>query len=87
MYCFRASYEGSTPFESSRLPAWLSLEMDWQGYKISTLPWVAEVARALGSLAVEEDTPDEWISYLENLGFKDVHQVVCEEWFEDRGYS
>jgi hypothetical protein len=87
IYCFRANYELSTKFEECLAPAWLSLETDSQGYKISTIPEVASVARVLGNLEIEEDTADEWIYYLESLGLKGVCQVACEEWFEDRGYS
>ncbi len=87
IYCFRANYKLSTKFDESLVPAWLSLEVDSQGYKISTIPEVASVARVLGNLEIEKDTVDEWIYYLESLGLKDVCQVACEEWFEDRGYS
>ncbi|GAB4285212.1 MAG: hypothetical protein Fur0025_16630 [Oscillatoriaceae cyanobacterium] len=86
IYCFRASYELSTKFDPSRVPDWLCLEADWQGYKIYTLPWVADVARVLGALEIE-DTPAEWISHLESLGLKEVCQVICDDLFEGKGYA
>ena len=86
MYCFRASWKLSTNFDPQNLPDWLSLDTDWQGYKISTLPWIASVARVVGALEIE-DTPAEWISYLESLGLREIKQVSCEEMFEDKGYS
>lgn len=85
IYCFRADYKLSTNFDERTVPDWLCLEADCQGYKLLTVPEVADVARVLGALAIQ-DTADEWISHLESLGFKDVHQVTCEEWFEDRRY-
>ena len=85
IYCFRADYSLSTYFDKDRVPDWLSLEVNWQGYRISTVPWVADVAKVLGILEVE-DTPESWLSYLENLGFKQVFQVHCEEFFEDKLY-
>ncbi len=86
IYCFRASYELSTKFNPSRVPDWLCLEADWQGYKIYTLPWVADVARVLGALEIE-DHPDEWISHLESLGFTEVFPVICDDLFECKGYA
>ena len=84
IHCFRASYSISTPqFEGDKIPDWLSIETNWQGYKISTLPWVADVARALGILAIEDSTID-WIEYLESIGFKDLVPVCCDDLFEDR---
>lgn len=85
IYCFRANYQLSSYFNESTVPDWLHLDMDWQGYKILTVPEVAEVARILGLLEIE-DTPSEWISYLESLGLKGVTHVVDEEIFESKGY-
>lgn len=85
IYCFRADYQLSKTFNERTLPDWLSLEADWQGYKISTIPWVADVAKVLGNLEFE-DAPSEWILHLESLGLRGVRQVVCEEFFKDRGY-
>ena len=86
IYCFRASYELSANFEQHSLPDWLSLKVDWQGYTLQTIPEVADVARILGILDIE-DTPCAWVSHLESLGLKGVTQVFCEEMFEARGYS
>ena len=85
IYCFKAAYSLSTYCDKDQVPDWLSLEVNWQGYRISTVPWVADVAKVLGILEVE-DTPEGWLSYLENLGFKKVTQVHCEEFFEDKLY-
>ncbi len=85
IYCFQADYQASTNFDETRIPDWLSLNVNWQGYCISTVPWVADVARILGILPIE-DTPEEWINYLESLGLKGVTQKCCEAFFEDRLY-
>lgn len=85
MYCFRANYELSTDFNQTNTPDWLSLSENWQGYRITTVPWVADVARALGILSIENN-PEQWISHLESLGLKEVVPVCCEELFEDNLY-
>jgi hypothetical protein len=85
MYCFRANYELSTEFNRNHTPDWLSLGENWQGYRISTVPWVADVARTLGILSIEND-PEQWISHLESLGLREVVPVCCEELFEDNLY-
>lgn len=82
IYCFRASYELSTNFDPGRMPDWLSLASNWHGYRISTVPWVADVARVLGALDIE-DTPEAWMSHLETLGLQDVCHVGCEDFFQD----
>ncbi|MFB2983382.1 hypothetical protein [Microseira sp. BLCC-F43] len=87
IYCFRASCEGSNKFNNGNVPGWLCLGVNWQGYMLWTVPEVVDVARLLGALEFEEDTPSEWISHLESLGFKDITPVCCEEMFESRGYS
>ncbi|HEY9848665.1 MAG TPA: hypothetical protein V6D28_04355 [Leptolyngbyaceae cyanobacterium] len=87
IYCFRASYELSTNFDRSKLPDWLRLAVDWQGYRLWTVPEVADVARILGALEIEEDSPSLWICHLESLGLRNVRQVFCEDLFEARGYS
>lgn len=85
IYCFRASYEFSTNFDASKIPDWLSLDVNWQGYRITTVPWIADVARLLDILAIE-DAPEDWIAYLESLGFKEITRVCYEEFFEDKLY-
>jgi hypothetical protein len=85
MYCFRANYELSTDFNRINTPDWLSLAENWQGYRISTVPWVADVARALGILSIENN-PEQWISHLESLGLREVVPVCCEDLFEDNLY-
>ncbi len=85
IYCFRANYEKSK-IDPHSVPDWLTVETDWQGYKISTVPWVAEVAIILGLLPVESAV-ESWQTYLESLGFKEVLPVCCEKMFKDKGFS
>jgi hypothetical protein len=83
IYCFRADYYRSKTFDEGQIPDWLTLEVNWQGYRISTVPWVADVARALGLINVE-DTAEDWKKYLESLGLQQVMPICCEEFFEDK---
>ncbi|MEC4805178.1 MAG: hypothetical protein SAJ12_05650 [Jaaginema sp. PMC 1079.18] len=85
IYCFRANYQKSRTFNPHTLPEWLTLGENWQGYRISTLPWVADVAKVLGQLQVE-DTPEGWRTYLESLGLQEVTIVACEDFFADTLY-
>jgi len=80
IYCFQADYLASQQFNPQEIPAWLSLEVNWQGYRIHTLPWVADVARVLGLLAIE-DTPQGWQDYLESLGLAKIRLMDSEEFF------
>jgi hypothetical protein len=82
IYCFRASYQ---PLDFSHLPQWLSFEVNWQGYQIMTLPWIADVARLLGDLEFE-DTPQGWSEYLASLGLENITPVCCEDLWEDKLY-
>ncbi len=86
IYCFRATWKSETKFDINAMPEWMCVETDWQGYKISTVPWVADVAQAIGILNIE-NTPYGWISYFKKLGFQDVKQVSCENMFEEKLYS
>lgn len=86
IYCFLASWERSTDFDDRHVPDWLELGANWQGYRISTVPWIADVARALGLLPVE-DTLEGWIAHLESLGLQEVTPVSCEDFYQDRLYS
>jgi hypothetical protein len=85
IHCFRANYKLSIDFNCNAIPDWLSLEENWQGYKISTVPWVADAARVLGILAIQ-DTPEEWIAHLESLGLKEITPIACEDFFEEKFY-
>ena len=85
IYCFRASGELSNQFDLNIIPDWICVEIDWQGYKISTVPWIADVAQTMDILNIE-NTPHGWIIYLENLGFQDVQHISCEDMFEDKLY-
>ena len=86
IYCFRASWELSSPIRKHTIPDWLSVESNWQGYTIWTVPWIADVARVLGALEIE-DSSEAWKSYLESLGFQNVTPVFGEDLFEDKLYS
>lgn len=86
IYCFRATWELSNKLDLNTIPDWLCIEIDWQGYKISTVPWIADVAQVMGILNIQNNSSG-WISYLESLGFQDVKQVPCENMFEDKLYS
>ena len=86
IYYFQANYELSPTFDRQQVPDWLSVEVNWQGYKIYPLPWIAEVAQVLGLLELEADTPEGWITYLQSLGLRGITQVSCEDFFESRLY-
>ncbi len=86
IYCFRATWKSSNQFNINLIPDWLCVETDWQGYKIATVPWIADVAIVMGILNIENTTSG-WISYLESIGFLNVKQVDCEDMFEDKLYS
>ncbi len=86
IYCFRANYELSAEFNPQTIPDWLSVETNWQGYRISTIPWIADVARLLGHLQFE-DTPEDWQRYLESLGLTNITRVSCDDLFEDKLFS
>ncbi|MBP0000132.1 MAG: hypothetical protein J7641_14235 [Cyanobacteria bacterium SID2] len=85
IYCFRAEVMRSSQFAEMEMPDWLEVRANWQGYRIATLPWIADVARAIGLLSFE-DTPDAWRGYLETLGLQDVRQISCEEYYEETLY-
>ena len=86
MYCFRANYEQSQDLDLNTLPDWVSVGTNWQGYRISTVPWIANVAQVLGTLNVE-NTSTGWQFYLESLGFREVTPIHCEDFYEDTLYS
>ncbi|MGF1490165.1 MAG: hypothetical protein ACFBSE_24005 [Prochloraceae cyanobacterium] len=86
IYCFRADYDLSKEFDRTSVPDWLSIDVNWRGYKISTLPWIADVAKVLDLLPIEEDSPEAWIIYLESLGLRGIESVCCEVMFKDKLY-
>jgi hypothetical protein len=86
IYCFYADYQISKPLKHTHYPDWLTVETNWQGYRITTVPWVADVARLLGILPID-DTQEGWQIYLEQLGFHKVTPVCCEVFYEDKLYS
>lgn len=82
--CFRAKGQ---PDESA-IPDWLSVEFSHFAreprlYSVWVVPWIAEAAIALGALELDGSL-EGWITYLESLGFEDVVQVPCKEFFGPR---
>lgn len=82
--CFRAKGE---PNENA-IPEWLSVEFSLDAkeprlYGVWVVPWIAEPARALGTLEIDGSV-EGWIAHLESLGFADVVQVSCREFFGPR---
>lgn len=81
--CFRA--KGEPDFNA--IPEWLSVEFSLlykpHFYGIWVVPWIAEPALALGTLDLDGSV-EGWISHLESLGFEDVVQVSCFEFFGPR---
>ena len=82
--CFRAN--GT---DLKIIPEWLSVEYSFDAqeshfYSVWVVPWIAEVALVLGTLELD-GTVGGWIAHLESLGFEDVVQVSCFEFFGPRG--
>lgn len=82
--CFKAKGE---PLENN-IPDWLAVEFSFAAnepryYNIWVVPWIAEPALVLGTLELNESV-EEWIAHLESLGFEDVVQVPCKEYFGPR---
>ncbi|MBD1932782.1 MULTISPECIES: hypothetical protein [Cyanophyceae] len=83
-FCFRAKVE---PKENP-IPDWLAVEFSLDAqeprcYKIWVVPEIAEVALILGTLEIDPSV-EGWITYLKSLGFEDVVQVSCREFFSPR---
>lgn len=80
--CFKAKGE---PDEKT-IPEWLSVEFSLDAtcfYSVWVVPWIAEPAIALKTLELDWSV-EAWIAHLESLGFKDVVQVSCVEFFGPR---
>lgn len=82
--CFRAKGKPNL----NAIPEWLSVEVSFDAreprlYGVWIVPWIAEVAIALGTLELDESV-EAWINYLQRLGFEDVVQVSCLEFFGAR---
>jgi hypothetical protein len=82
-FCFRAN---GKPKES--IPDWLSVEVSFEAkeprcYGIWVVSWIAEPACALGTLDLN-GSASSWIAHLESLGFEDIVQVSCKEFFSPR---
>lgn len=83
-FCFRAN--GKPNLEA--MPDWLTVEYSLAAkeprfYAMWIVPWIAEVAIAVGTLELD-GTLEGWIAHLESLGFDDVVQVSCCEFFGPR---
>ena len=82
--CFKAKGE---PDEKT-IPEWLSVEFsldhrESRCYSVWVVPWIAEPAIALKTLELDGSV-ETWIAHLESLGFEDVVQVSCVEFFGPR---
>jgi hypothetical protein len=86
MYCFCANYQASKAFDLEAVPEWLTVESNWQGYRIAINPWIADVARLLGLLTIE-DSLEDWLDYLEGLGLQEVVPVNLEDFYESKLYG
>lgn len=74
--CFKAQGEPKQPN-----PNWLGVEfLDAQlRYRVWVIPWIAQPV-LVGVLELDGSV-EEWIAYL-HLGFEDVVQVSCREFWE-----
>lgn len=82
MQCFQANGKPNL----KAIPDWLSVEFSFEAqphYNIWVVPWIAEPALILGTLELD-GSPEGWITHLESLGFEDVVQVSCSQWFAPR---
>ena len=82
--CFKAN--GKPDLEA--MPDWLAVEYSFAAneplfYSVWVVPWIGEVAIALGALDLDGSVAG-WIAHLESLGFDDVVQVSCCEFFGAR---
>ena len=80
--CFRAN---GTDLKA--IPEWLSVEYSFDAqlrfYSVWVVPWISEVALVLGTLELDGSVAG-WIAHLESVGFEDVVQVSCFEFFSPR---
>lgn len=70
------------------IPEWLEVEISFAAnesrcYNVWVVPWIAEPAMALGTLEIDGSV-EGWVAHLESLGFEDVMQVSCQEFFSPR---
>lgn len=81
--CFRANGEP----DLNAIPEWVSVELSLHtrkpNYEVWVVPWIADVAIALGTLQLDGSV-EAWIAHLQSLGFEDVVQVPCFEFFGPR---
>ncbi|HEY9876633.1 MAG TPA: hypothetical protein V6D12_24630 [Candidatus Obscuribacterales bacterium] len=81
--CFRANGEPDLNTISEWLSVKLSLDTRKPSYEVWVVPWIADVAISLGTLQLDGSV-EGWITYLQSLGFEDVVQVSCLEFFGPR---
>ncbi|PIG93864.1 hypothetical protein [Gloeocapsopsis sp. IPPAS B-1203] len=82
--CFKANGEP----DLNAIPDWLAVEFSFAAkepyfYSVCVVPEIADVALILGTLE-HDDTPAGWIAHLHDLGFEEVVQVSCSEFFSPR---
>ncbi|MDV2994712.1 MAG: hypothetical protein N4J56_004366 [Chroococcidiopsis sp. SAG 2025] len=82
--CFRAN--GNLNLEA--IPEWLAVEYSFDAaelgfYSVWIVPWIAEPALAVGALELD-DSVSGWVAYLKTLGFDNVVQVSCHQFFSPR---
>jgi hypothetical protein len=82
--CFKANGEP----DLQAIPDWLTIEYSFDAqeprfYRVWVVPWVAQAALALKTIEVDGSV-EGWIAHLESLGFEDVMQVSCSEFFGPR---
>lgn len=82
--CFKANGKP----DLSAIPDWLAVEFSFAAresrfYSVCVVPEIADVALILGTLE-HDRTLAGWIAHLHDLGFEDVVQVSCREYFSPR---
>lgn len=81
--CFKANGK-----PQQAIPDWLAIEFSFYAnephcYSIWVVPWIAEPAIVVGALELNEGVAG-WVAHLEDLGFENVVQVSCKEFFSPR---
>lgn len=82
--CFRAKGKP----DLNAIPEWLSVEFSLDAkeprlYRVWVVTGIAELVIALGTLGLDGSV-ESWKTHIESLGFEDVVQVSCFEFFGPR---
>lgn len=82
--CFKANGKPNL----NTVPDWLAIEFSFAAqapyfFVVCVVPEIADVALLLGALE-HDGTPAGWIAHLHDLGFEDVVQVSCSEFFSPK---